>query len=204
MHYTNWYVVLTAQSTELSEAYGFSTKNIGMTYLASGVGVILSSVVTGRIMQFSYYRECRYQPVNIYKARLGYSFYASGLEVAPTLVFGWCLHTHQTFYVPVIMTIMVSVGAAFYLSTTSAILVDLFLGDSAASQSCNNLARCLICAGGIAAVESMMKAMTVRGCFTFMAGLCCLSSFCCVIVIQRYGPSRKHQTFEFRKHEEIS
>lgn len=195
VHYTNWYMVLTAQSTVLAESYGFSTRNIGMTYLASGIGVFLSSVVTGKIMQISYQRESRYQPVNIYKARLGYSFYASGLEVASTLVFGWCLHTHQSFYAPVVMTFLVSLGAAFYLSTTSAILVDLFPGDSAASQSCSNLARCLLCAGGLAAVDRMMKGMTIGGCFTLMAGLCCLSSFCCVVVIHRYGPSRKQQTF---------
>lgn len=92
------------------------------------------------------------------------------------------------------MTFFISGGAAFFLSTSSALLVDMFPGDAAASQSCNNMARCLLCAAGLAALQEMMDHMTIGGTFTFMAGLCVLSNFCIIFVIVRYGPKRADQS----------
>lgn len=195
LHYTTWYMVLTALSTLLSDApYNFSVHNIGMTYLSSGMGTFLSTLVTGKLMQYSYRRQAHYFPINIYKARLEFAMYASAIELLTTLVFGWCMHYEVSFYAPVVMTFFVSVGAAFFLSTSSAILVDMFPSDSAASQSCNNLARCLLCAAGLAALQKMMDNMTIGGTFTFMAGLCALSNACILFVIIRYGPRRADQT----------
>lgn len=195
LHYTTWYMVLTAQSTLLATSpYNFSVRNIGMTYLASGMGSFLITLITGRIMQFSYRRQSRYSPINIYKARLEFAMYASAIEIVTTLVFGWCMHFEITFYPPVVMTFFISGGAAFFLSTSSALLVDMFPGDAAASQSCNNMARCLLCAAGLAALQEMMDHMTIGGTFTFMAGLCVLSNFCIIFVIVRYGPKRADQS----------
>lgn len=195
LHYAAWYMVLTAQSTLLAIApYNFSVRDIGMTYLASGVGAFISTLITGKIMQYSYRRQARYQPINIYKARLGFAMYASAMEIVTTLVFGWCMHFKVSFYPPVVMTFFVSAGAAFFLSTSSAILVDMFPGDPAASQSCVNLARCLICAAALAALQRMMETMTVGGTFTFISGLCILSNGCILFVIIRYGPKRADQT----------
>lgn len=195
LHYTTWYMVLTAQSTLLAiSPYSFSVRNIGMTYLASGMGAFISTIITGKIMQYSYRRQARYSPINIYKARLEFAMYASILEIATTLVFGWCMHFKVSFYPPVVMTFFISGGAAFFLSTSSALLVDMFPGDSAASQSCNNLARCLLCAAGLAALQKMMDNMTIGGTFTFMAGLCSLSNCCILFVMIRYGPKRSDQT----------
>lgn len=195
LHYTTWYMVLTAQSTLLAiSPYNFSVRNIGMTYLSSGMGAFISTLLTGRIMQYSYQRQARYSPINVYKARLEFAMYASVLEILTTLVFGWCMHFKITFYPPVVMTFFISGGAAFFLSTSSALLVDMFPGDSAAGQSCNNLARCLLCAAGLAALQKMMDHMTIGGTFTFMAGLCLVSNICNLFVIFRYGPKRSDQT----------
>lgn len=195
LHYTTWYMVLTAQSTVLSEYYHFTTRQIGYTYLASGIGTLVASVGAGELMHYKYRREARYAPLDIYRARLGYSFHASAMLVISTLIFGWTLHFHESFYVPVVMTFFVSIGSSFFMSTISAILVDLFPADSAASQSCNNLARCLLCAAGLAAVQSMMDGMTIGGTFTFMAGLCALSMACVWYAMLRHGYRRKEQRF---------
>ena len=193
MHYTTWYMVLTAQSTVLSAAYGFDTMKISYTYLASGVGTFACSIGTGQVMQYAYKRQLRYSPVNIYKARLGYSFYASALQIVSTIIFGWTLEKHVSYFVPVVMTFFVSIGASFFLSASSALLVDLYPGDSAASQSVINLARCLCCAGGLAAVQSMMDTMTIGGTFTFMAGLCFLGILCIWVLMITYGPKKACQ-----------
>lgn len=195
LHYTTWYMVLTAQSTLLATPpYNFPVRNIGFTYLSSGIGSFLSTITTGKIMQYSYRRQARYSPINIYKARLEFAMYASVLEIMTTIVFGWCLHFKVSFYAPVVMTFFISAGAAFFLSTSSALLVDMFPGDAAASQSCNNMARCLLCAAGLAALQEMMNHMTIGGTFTFMAGLCMLSNLCIIFVLVRYGTKKADQT----------
>lgn len=193
MHYTTWYMVLTAQSTQLIRFYeGFDELKAGFTYVASGVGSILASFGTGKFLQWNYKRsmdkfraECQYKGIlydasqfNIYQARLSMSFYASLLLIVTTIIFGWTLEYRISFYVPVIMTFFIALSASAFLNIASTLLVDLFPSDSAASQSCNNLARCLLCAVGLAAVDRMMSGMGVGGCFTLMAGFCALTLIC--------------------------
>lgn len=214
MHYTTWYMVLTAQSTQLMRYYdGFNAQKVGFTYLGSGVGTISASFGTGRFMQWNYKRnfakfskqcelqgvECHSSNFNIYRARLSISFFASLLLVVATIVFGWTLEYHISFYVPIVMTFFIAFSATVFLNVTSTLLVDLFPGDGAASQSCNNLARCLLCAAGLAAVDRMMNKMGTGGCFTLMAGFCGLTLFCVYFEMEhgsRLAARRKHPTVE--------
>jgi MFS family permease len=54
LHYTAWFMVITAQSTLLQEEYNFSVMNVGVSYLANGAGSVVGSLVSGQIMNFVY------------------------------------------------------------------------------------------------------------------------------------------------------
>lgn len=200
LHYTTWYMVLTIQSTRLASDYKLSTTQIGYTYLASGVGTFVGSLVAGRLMQWSFkryvrkrkaYCEEKHVPyrqsdVNIYIARLDLCFWASLILIASTIVFGWTLENLVSFYCPVVMTFLMSGCATFFMSASTTLLVDIFPDNAGAAVACSNLCRCLLCAAGLAAVDKMSSAMGPGGMSTLMAGFCGLSLLCLVYLL-RYG-----------------
>ncbi|KAK9447305.1 major facilitator superfamily domain-containing protein [Limtongia smithiae] len=207
LHYTTWFMILTAQSTLLSNEYNFTTAKIGYSYLASGIGGLLGSLMAGRIMG-TYYRKCvrkyelqckeRGEPVdmrkfNIQQARFGTSYYPSLAVVVASLIFGWTIQYHVHYIVPILSTSLLSFSAVFYVNLCQTLLVDLFPTKSAGSTSIVNLSRCLLCAAGIAAVDKMVDSLKSGGAFTIMAGLCFLSQGFVVLEI-KYG-----QRWEFRR-----
>lgn len=64
---------------------------------------------------------------------------------------------------------IVGTGAFTILST---LVVDLYPAKPSSATACNNLVRCLMGAGGTAAIESMIKAMGRGWCFTFVGLVC--------------------------------
>ncbi|KAA8916275.1 hypothetical protein TRICI_001557 [Trichomonascus ciferrii] len=199
IHYTAWFMMITAQSSLLSEKYHFNSSQIGLSYLSSGVGSIVGSLSSGKLMQI-YYKKCmndyknRQQATgndteefNIQKARLGISFYPCFGMICACIVFGWTIQYNVHYVVPLLATAVASFTSITLINFVSTLLVDLFPKDSASSTASVNLSRCLVCAAGIAAVDSMMDAMGPGGAFTLMAGFCGLSMVC-VVVELKYGP----------------
>lgn len=200
LHYTTWYMILTIQSTRLASDYKLSTTQVGYTYLSSGVGTFLGSLVAGRLLQWSFQRHVnrrkkvceesnilyRQSDVNIYFARLDLCFWASLLLIVTTIVFGWTLQYKVSFYCPVVMTFFISASSTFFMSASTTMLVDIYPNNSGAAVACSNLCRCLLCAAGLAAVDSMSEAMGPGGMATLMAGFCGLS-LSCLLFLLRYG-----------------
>lgn len=200
LHYTTWYMVLTIQSTRLTSDYKLTTTQVGYTYLSSGVGTFVGSLVAGRLMQWSFRRYVnkrkayceennlayRQSDVNIYIARLDLCFWASLILIISTIIFGWTLENKVSFYCPVVMTFFMSGCATFFMSASTTMLVDIFPNNSGSAVACSNLCRCLLCAAGLAAVDKMSSAMGPGGMSTLMAGFCGISLLCLVYLL-RYG-----------------
>lgn len=202
MHYTAWFMMITAQSSLLASQYNFDSGQIGLSYLASGIGALVGSIGSGRIMNW-YYRKCMrelesartadgeaQQPeveVDVYRARLGLSLIPSASVILACIVFGWTIECNVHYVVPLIFTAFASVGAMTLQNFIQTLLVDLFPKDSASSTAAANLTRCLLCAVGLAVVDRMIQSLGVGGAMTLVAGLCFLSAIPLVIV-QRVGP----------------
>jgi MFS family permease len=200
LHYTTWFMIITAQSTLLSQNYGFDSSQIGLSYLASGIGSLSGSLMVGRLMNVWYRRqveqfrkECMEQgrevhmsQFNIQKARLGLSAIPSGLQCVSGLIFGWTIQYKVNYVVPILMTFFVSWASVTFINTTNTLLVDLFPDDSASATAMVNLTRCLLASAGIAAVDKMIIAMTPGGAFTFMSFFS-LSSLILIYIELRIG-----------------
>lgn len=202
LHYTTWFMAITAQSTLLTKNYSFDSTQVGLSYLASGGGSIFGSVVSGRMMNLWYRRqvkqfqdECLSQgqevhmsQFNIQKARLGLAIVPSAIHCVAVLVFGWTIDKRVHYIVPILMTFFISWASVTFINTTSTLLVDLFPDDSASATAVVNLTRCLLCACGLAAVDRMIAAMSPGGAFTFMGALS-LASMVLIFFELRIGRS---------------
>ena len=202
LHYTAWFMVITAQSTLLKEEYNFSVMNVGVSYLANGAGSLIGSLVSGRILDAIYKIHAnRYKaeweenypgtPVNmeefdIQQARLSPAKYISTLVIATIITFGWTIQYHVHYMVPIIMTGLISFGSVFFISIGQCLLIDLFPGEGSTASAGLNVVRCLLCAIGLAVVDRMIKSLGCGGTFTLMAGILVLS-WSCIFIEQKKG-----------------
>lgn len=190
LQYTMWFMILTAQSTLLVDDYDFRTSQVGFSYLASGVGSLGGSLLSGKILTWFYKRMMqRYKQdciengkkpemseFNIQQARLGVLVIPTLLQFASALVFGWTIEKRVQYVVPLISTFFTSSASVIGMSCVQTLLIDLFPNDSASTTGILNLCRCLLCAAGLAVVDKMIAALGVGGAFTLIAGIVLISN----------------------------
>lgn len=202
LHYACWFMLMTAQSSLLTEKYNFSTISLGLSYLGGGLGSVAGSLLSGRIMDAAYrthvrkYKETWAQehgdePVDmddfdIVSARLSTFPYPSAFLMASTLIFGWTIEYHVHWAVPVVMMAFVSFSAVFLINLASCLLVDLHPNESSSATAALNLVRCVLAAAGIAAIDKMIASLGAGGAFTLMSGIV-FASWACFIILFRRG-----------------
>lgn len=201
--YSLWLMMLTTFSTSLSEKYGYNTSQIALAYIPSGIGGLAGSIVIGELLDWNYKRDYRdfqermkafkedsqmminnnIPKFNIFKARLPLTILPTVLSIAGSFMFGWSLQYKASVILVLIASFIISFGAMNYLTISTTMLIDLFPTQLSGSSSCVNLTRCWCAAVFIAVLSKMVQNMTVAGCYSFMAGLCSLSSLCVVYII---------------------
>lgn len=192
LHYTLWFMVITAQSTLLMSEYNFSALHVGISYLANGIGSVLGSLLSGRLMNYFYRREtAKYRQTwlethgpdvppdmslfDIQSARLKPAQYVSLVILCSGIIFGWTIQYKVHWIVPISMTLLLSLGSVFYITIGQCLMVDLFPDESSTASASVNVVRCLLCASGLAAVDKMITALGSGGAFTLMAGIVLVS-----------------------------
>ena len=180
IYYTVWQMTITVMSTLFERTYGLSQIEIGLTFIANGVGSIVGTLTTGKFLDFDYSRckksftgEIADFPLE--KARLRTIWLWSGLEIASALVFGWTLDFNVHISVPVICTFVMGWSATSIISVVTTFLVDIYPKKSASATAAVNLIRCLMGAGGTAAVLPIVNGIGVGWTFTTLVGIMVVS-----------------------------
>ncbi|CAG8364745.1 unnamed protein product [Penicillium salamii] len=192
IYYAVWQMSITAMSSLFKTRYGLSEIQIGLTFIANGVGSMVGTLITGKILDMDYRRvkakfETRspaggidagnspdYAPSQeeqdfpIEKARLRLVPLFSLLQCLSILLFGWTIqYPHQVHIaVPIVSTFITGWTAVSTQSLIMTYLVDIFPDRSAAASASLNLARCLFAAGGTSFVMPMINGIGVGLSFT--------------------------------------
>lgn len=205
--YAVWLMMLTTLSTLLSRTYGYSTLQIALAYIPSGIGGLLGSVTSGELLDWLYKRSYRrfteaatkyrddssasvaanYPRFNIFRARLVLAALPTATTILGALLFGWSIQFRVSVAWVLVGLCLVSYGAMNYLTLSTTVLVDLFPTQSSSSSLCVNLTRCWCAAVGITVLSRMVDAMGVGGCYSFMAGLAAATGGCVVYVLEKSG-----------------
>ncbi len=199
LHYSAWFMMITASSTLLDENYGFNTLKIGLCFLATGLGSLTGSITTGPLLDW-YYKRCKtkyadevneYQQLsisdrqnsdiekpyfNIYKARLNLCIIPSAFVFAAQILFGWTIEYSICVALPLIGSFVVAFGNSYYIAMTTTLLVDLYPWASSSASATLNIFRCLLAAVGLAVVDRMCKSLGAGGAFTLLGGMCFFSN----------------------------
>jgi MFS family permease len=184
IYYAVWQMSITVMSTLFSHIYHLHETEIGLTFIANGVGSMIGTLVTGKILDIDYKRaKAKYvdeegqtsqKDFPIERARLRLIPIWSLLQCGAILVFGWTLQYRVHISVPIISTFVTGWTAVSIQSTVMTYLVDIFHDKSASASAALNIARCLMGAGGTAAANPLIEAVGAGPCFSILTGVMAL------------------------------
>ncbi|KAJ8133345.1 hypothetical protein O1611_g286 [Lasiodiplodia mahajangana] len=195
IYYAVWQMTITAMSTLFQSNYGLTETETGLTYIANGVGSIIGTLITGKILDADYRRvknkheaqghrdgsELSTFPIE--KARLRLVPIFAGLQCASVLVFGWTIQYSKRVHiaVPIITTFFTGWALVSTQSVIMTYLIDVFPDQKAAASASMNLARCLLAAGGTSIVMPLIDAVGVGLTFTITVAALLVASVGIVI-----------------------
>lgn len=205
--FTTWTMSLTTYTTILLNEYHYKTLHIGLSYLPSGLGSLVGSLVCGRILDRVYridkenfekqYPDIETRPnFNIYRARLKMFLFPCISMTVFTVIFGWTLEYHESVAIVMVSMFFMSFSTNFPVTMCTTVLVDIFPGKSSTSTSLVNFSRCVSSLVGVAVLSRMESSMQVGGCYTFMAALCMLGNvfiYLCVAKGQKWQEKREEK-----------
>lgn len=190
IYYAVWQMSITAMSSLFKDRYGLTEIQIGFTFIANGVGSIIGTLITGKILNIDYGRvkadfearlstdiesddaASRVKPGQkefpLEKARLRLVPVFSILQCLSLLLFGWTIqYPHRVHIaVPIVSTFITGWTAVSMQSIITTYLVDIYHDKSAGASASLNLARCLFAAGGTSFVMPLINAVGVGLTFT--------------------------------------
>lgn len=195
IYYAVWQMSITAMATLFKTQYGLSETDVGLTYIANGVGSMIGTLVTGKILDIDYSRvkekfDAQSHPNNdaqdtalerqtrnpethfpLEKARLRLVPIFATAQCLSILLFGWTINYPARVHiaVPIISTFITGWTAVSTQSIIMTYLVDVFSDKSAAASASLNLARCLFAAAGTSFIMPMIHGIDVGLAFTVCA-----------------------------------
>ena len=184
IYYSAWQMSITVLSALFKTTYHLNDTQIGLTFIANGIGSMVGTISTGKILNIDYAkirRKCETAAIvngtpgefkiPLDTARLRTVWIWSAMQMASLLTFGWCLDQHVHIAAPLLATFATGWAAMAIQSMVSTYLVDVFPDRSASASAAVNLARCLMGAGGTAAAMPILNAIGIGWGFTLIVGI---------------------------------
>lgn len=188
IYYAVWQMSITVMSSLFESRYHLGETQIGLTFIANGVGSMIGTLVTGKILDLDYRRvKLKHEGASeeggvvpsskqddsfpLEKARLRLVPIFALAQCLSILLFGWTIQfpNNVSIAVPIVSTFITGWTAVSTQSIIMTYLVDVFCDRSAAASASLNLARCLFAAGGTSFVMPMVNGIGVGLAFTICA-----------------------------------
>lgn len=220
IYYAVWQMSITAMSFLFESRYHLGETQIGLTFIANGVGSMIGTLVTGRILDLDYRRvKMKHESISeeskttssdkrdrdfpLEKARLRLVPVFALAQCLSIVVFGWTIQfpAKVSIAVPTFSTFITGWTAVSTQSIIMTYLVDVFPHRSAAASASLNLARCLFAAGGTSFVMPMVNGIGVGLAFTICAIVQAVALLG-VAVQWRYGGAWRIQAAQKRRDED--
>ncbi|KAL4917356.1 major facilitator superfamily domain-containing protein [Aspergillus aurantiobrunneus] len=187
--YTVYTCIVASLATLFVPIYDLSQWEAGLIYIPFGAGGIVSTFMSGRMMDLAW-RNARVKrglPVDkgrgddldtfpVEKARLGVIWVPIGLTVVFVVGFGWALHFRTHMAVPLVLQFFAGLVMQLDFSVYNTLLVDKNHQSPAAAQAASNILRGTLSAIMISFLQNMIDKIDIGWTFTFQAGLCLVAT----------------------------
>jgi hypothetical protein len=166
----------------LQTTYNYTELEVGLCFISLGMGSLLSALTMGHVVDWNFQRHAKKLGMVITKGKQqdlrNYPIERARLQiVAPNhllgtlslIAFGWTIKYKTHISGPTIMLFFIGFGISTAFNTTNTLLIDLHRDKAATATAAVNFVRCMISAGGVAAIVPMIRAMNAGWAFTFIA-----------------------------------
>ena len=180
--FTGMMVTVTSIPDLFYQAYGLNELHIGLCYIANGTGSLISSLTMGHVVDWNFRRHAKAMGMTITKGkqqdlsnfpieRVRMQIVIPGhiIGIIGLVCFGWTVKFQTHLVGPEIALFITGFGISTAFNITNGLLIDLHRDQPAAATAAVNFARCLMSAGGSAAIIPMCRAMNPGWAFTFLA-----------------------------------
>ncbi|KAI0478375.1 multidrug resistance protein [Xylariaceae sp. FL0804] len=187
--YTAYTCINASLSVLFIDMYQLNQWQAGLIYLPFGLGGTASTFFSGPLMNKAY-RRCREKyglPTDIArgddldefpveKARYSVIWIPMILTGLVIVGYGWLLEYHQHMAILLCLQFLAGLCMQLDFSVYNTVLVDKNHKAPAAAQASSNIVRCTLAAISIAFLEDIIIACSVGWTFTFIGGLCFVST----------------------------
>ena len=206
-----WYVMISSLPSQMEARYGFNDAQIGLLFIPLGIGSAISSVTSGKLIDWNYRRHARRLGITVQRdrqddiskfpierARLEIGLPMLYFGVAMVIAYGWVLQ-YNTGIAPICVVMFVFGWAMIAVFNTLTILmVDLYPGKAASATAATNLVRCWLGAGASAVVIPLINAIGVGWACTLAAFLWLVFSPLVFLLI-KFGPRWRAEAAEKKR-----
>lgn len=182
LFFTGMMVTVTSIPDLFYQAYGLNELHIGLCFIANGIGSLLSSLTMGHIVDWNFRRHAKATGMTITKGkqqdlsnfpiervRLQIVIPGHIIGILGLVCYGWTVKFQTHLVGPEIALFVIGFGVSTAFNITNGLLLDLHRDEPAAATAAVNFARCLMSAGGTAAIIPMCRTMNPGWAFTFLA-----------------------------------
>ncbi|EME79524.1 uncharacterized protein MYCFIDRAFT_190396 [Pseudocercospora fijiensis CIRAD86] len=182
LFFTGMMVVTASIPTLYESIYHLNTLYTGLCYISMGMGSLTATLTMGHVVDWNFRRHARRLNLHISKTRqqdltnfpierVRFEVVVPGhiIGTIGILIFGWTLNFHTSLAGPEVALFLIGFGVSTAFNITNTLLIDLHRDQPATATAAVNFARCLMSAGGAAAIIPMCDAMGIGWAFTFLA-----------------------------------
>ncbi|KXS99593.1 hypothetical protein AC578_2223 [Pseudocercospora eumusae] len=182
LFFTGMMVVTASIPTLYESVYHLNTLYTGLCYISMGMGSLASTLTMGHVVDWNFRRHARKLNLQISKTRQqdlsNFPIERVRFEVVVPahiigtigiLIFGWTLNFETSLAGPEIALFLIGFGVSTAFNITNTLLIDLHRDHPATATAAVNFVRCLMSAGGAAAIIPMCNAIGIGWAFTFLA-----------------------------------
>lgn len=187
--YAVWSMVTSSTTTVLLREFPTLTDlELGLCFLPNGLGCVIDSTITGKIMDYNYKRvEKQYKLKNEIALKTHikgdpnipyeHACLAPMLHLTVVFILSVCLYgasyelndinrfATANLLISLLLQFFIAYTTTATFSINSALLVDCFPRGAAGATAVNNLARCTLGAIGVSVIEPMIEAIRIRNTF---------------------------------------
>ncbi|CAJ2508929.1 Uu.00g139550.m01.CDS01 [Anthostomella pinea] len=185
------YTITSTISSSFAATYPYLSETLlGICYLSTGLGMILGSTITGKLLDLDYARLRRKRGL----ARAGddsteeddddFPIEYARLRMMPTLLvifvacvvgWGWCIQFGTSIAGPLVLQVILGYTSIAILNTTMTLMVDIIKNQSSGVTACTNFVRCSLAAILVSVIDKATQSRLGYGwTYTLLGGLCAL------------------------------
>ena len=182
LFFTGMMVTAAAMPDLFKMAYGLNELKVGLCYIAMGAGSLLSALTMGHVVDWNFRRHTARLNITIHKGkqqdlrlipiekvRLQVVVPGHIIGTLGLIAFGWTIKFKTHIAGPEAALFIIGFGISTAFNITNTLLIDLHRDQPATATAAVNFVRCLMSAGGTAAILPMCRAMNPGWAFTFIA-----------------------------------